>query len=144
MELKVGTEVYYLRNFSRQSLQRDKVPNVDSRPGKYQESINIRPDNGHRVRNKRQATARTFPINKQQESSTSKRVVSNHWQQRRLEPTRNHPDQAPTKNYPNASLNNPSKQPTVNLPVTTSLKNPTRALPVTMSLKIPTLVLPVT
>jgi hypothetical protein len=70
---KVGTEVYYLGNFGRQSLQRNKVPNVDSRPGKYQESINIRSDNGHRVRNKRQATARTSSINKQQKSSTSKK-----------------------------------------------------------------------
>jgi hypothetical protein len=71
---KVGTEVYFLGNFSRQSLQRDKVPNVDSRPGKYQESINIRLDNGHRVRNKRQATARTSFNNKQQELSTTKKI----------------------------------------------------------------------
>jgi hypothetical protein len=70
---KVGTKVYYLGNFDRQSLQRDKLPNVDSRPNKYQESINIRSDNGHRVRNKRQATARTSSNNKQQESSISKK-----------------------------------------------------------------------
>jgi hypothetical protein len=70
---KVGTEEYYLGNFGRQSLQRDKLPNVDSRPDKYQESINIRSDNGHRVRNKRQATARTSSNNKQQELSTSKK-----------------------------------------------------------------------
>jgi hypothetical protein len=49
---KVGTEVYYLGNLGRQSLQRDKVPNVDSRQGKYRESINIHSDNGHRVRKK--------------------------------------------------------------------------------------------
>jgi hypothetical protein len=53
---KVGTEVYYLGNFGRQSLQ--------------QESIVIRTDNGHRVRNKRKATARTSLDNKQQESLT--------------------------------------------------------------------------
>jgi hypothetical protein len=70
---KVGTEVYFLGNVGRQSLQHDKLPNVDSRPGKYQESINIRTDNGHRVRNKRQATARTSFNNKQQESSTTKK-----------------------------------------------------------------------
>jgi biopolymer transport protein ExbD len=70
---KVGTEVYYLGNFSRQSLQRDKLPNVDSRPDKYQESINIRSDNGYRVRNKRQTTARTSSSNKRQESSASKK-----------------------------------------------------------------------
>jgi hypothetical protein len=69
--------------------------------------------------------------------------VSHHRQQRRLKPAQNHPYPAPTKNYPNASLNNPPKQSTVNLPVTTSLKNLTRALPVTTSLKIPTIVLPV-
>jgi hypothetical protein len=46
---------------------------VDSRPDKYQDSINICSDNGHRVRNKRQATAKTSSINKQQESSTSKK-----------------------------------------------------------------------
>jgi hypothetical protein len=70
---KVGTEVYFLGHFGRQSLQRDKVPNVDSRPDKYHESINIRSDNGHRVRNKRQATARTSFNNNQQESSTTKK-----------------------------------------------------------------------
>jgi hypothetical protein len=75
---KVGTEVYFLGNFGRQSLQRDKLQNVDSRPDKYQETINIRSDNGHRVRNKRQATARTSFNNKQQESSktTKKSSVS--------------------------------------------------------------------
>jgi hypothetical protein len=70
---KVGTEVYFLGNFGRQSIQRDKLPNVDYRPNKYQASINICSDNGHRVRNKRQATARTSFNNKQQESSTSKK-----------------------------------------------------------------------
>jgi hypothetical protein len=70
---KVGTEVYFLGNFGRQSLQRDKLPNVDYRPNKYQASINIRSDNGLRVRKKRQATARTSSINKQQESSASKK-----------------------------------------------------------------------
>jgi hypothetical protein len=70
---KVGTEVYFLGNFGRQSLQRDKLPNVDYRPNKYQASINICSDNGHIVRNKRQATARTSSINKQQESSASKK-----------------------------------------------------------------------
>jgi hypothetical protein len=70
---KVGTEIYYLGHFAIQSLQRDKVPNVDSRPDKYQESITIRSDNGFRVRNKRQDTALTSSNNKQQESSTSKK-----------------------------------------------------------------------
>jgi hypothetical protein len=70
---KVGTEVYFLGNFGRQTLQRDKLPNVDYRPDQYQDSINIRSDNGHRVRNKRQATARTSFINKQQEPSTTKK-----------------------------------------------------------------------
>jgi hypothetical protein len=66
---KVGTEVYYLGNFGMQSLQRDKIPNVDSRPDKYQKSINIRSDNGFRVRNKRQTTTKTSSSNKRQESS---------------------------------------------------------------------------
>jgi hypothetical protein len=70
---KVGTEIYYLGHFAMQSLQRDKVPNVDSRPDKYQESITIRSDNGFRFRNKRQDTARTSFNNKRQESSTSKK-----------------------------------------------------------------------
>jgi hypothetical protein len=69
---KVGTEVYYLGNFGRQSIACHNLPNVDSRPEQYQASINIRTDNGHRVRNKRQATARTSLNNKQQESSTAK------------------------------------------------------------------------
>jgi hypothetical protein len=46
---------------------------VDSRPDKYQESINIRSDNGFRVRNKRQDIARTSSNNKQQESLTSRK-----------------------------------------------------------------------
>jgi hypothetical protein len=71
--IKVGTEVYFLGNFGMQSLQHDKLPNVDSRPNKYQESINIRLDNGSRVRNKRQDTARTSSNNKQHGSSTSKK-----------------------------------------------------------------------
>jgi hypothetical protein len=62
-----------LENFGRQSLQSDNLPNVDYRPDQYQASINIRSDNGHRVRNKRQATAKTSFNNKQQESSTSKK-----------------------------------------------------------------------
>jgi hypothetical protein len=70
---KVGIEIYYLGHFDMQSLQRDKVPNVDSRPDKYQESISIRSDNGFRVRNIRQDIARTYSNNKRQESSTSKR-----------------------------------------------------------------------
>jgi hypothetical protein len=70
---KVGTEVYYLGNFSMQSLQQDKVPNVDSRPDLYQESITIRSDNGFRVRNKRQDIARTSSNKKRQDSSTSKK-----------------------------------------------------------------------
>jgi hypothetical protein len=141
---KDGTEVYYLGNFGRQSLQRNKLPNVDSRLDKYQESINIRSDNRHRV--KKQKTSYSKNILQQQVTSiiNSNRVVSHHRQQRRLEPARNHPFPAPTKNCPNASLNNPPKQSTVNLPVTTSLKNPTRALPVTTSLKNTTIVLPVT
>jgi hypothetical protein len=38
---KVGTEVYYLGNFSRQSIARYNLPNVDSRPEQYQVSIDI-------------------------------------------------------------------------------------------------------
>jgi hypothetical protein len=32
---KVGTEVYFLGNFGRQSLQRNKLPNMDYRPDQY-------------------------------------------------------------------------------------------------------------
>jgi hypothetical protein len=70
---KVGTEVYFLGNFGRQALQRGKLPNVDYRPDQYQQSIVIRADNGLRVRNKRQDTARISFNNKQQESSTTKK-----------------------------------------------------------------------
>jgi hypothetical protein len=70
---KVGTEVYFLGNFGRQALQRDKLPNVDYRPDQYQDTIVIFSDNGLRVRNKRQATARTSLNNKQQEPSTTKK-----------------------------------------------------------------------
>jgi hypothetical protein len=70
---KVGTEVYYLGNFGRQSLRRFQLPNVDYRPDQYQASIIIRADNRGSVRNKRQATARTSFDNKQQESFTKKK-----------------------------------------------------------------------
>jgi hypothetical protein len=49
---KVGTEVYYLGYFGRQSIARWHLPNVDSRPDQYQASINIRTDKGHRVKQK--------------------------------------------------------------------------------------------
>jgi hypothetical protein len=67
---KVGTEVYYLGNFGRQSLQRFNLPNEDYKPDQYQHSIVIRSNNGHIVRDKRQATARTSFDAKQQESLT--------------------------------------------------------------------------
>jgi hypothetical protein len=70
---KVGKEVYFLGNFDRQTLQRDNLPNVDYRPDQYQDSIVIRSNNGLRVRNKRQATARTSFTNKQQQPSTTKK-----------------------------------------------------------------------
>jgi hypothetical protein len=69
---KVGTEVYYLGNFGMEVLHRVKLPNEDARQDKYHETITIRSDNGYRVRNKRQNTARTSS-NKQQESSASKK-----------------------------------------------------------------------
>jgi hypothetical protein len=122
---KVGTEVYFLGNFGRQTLQRDNLPNVDYRPDQYQDSIVIRSDNRHRVRNKRQATARTSFINKQQEPSTKKRAVSHHRQQRRLKPPRNQ----------NTSL----KKTTVIFPMTTSMNNPKTFLPVTKNLENPTI-----
>jgi hypothetical protein len=81
---KVGTEVYNLGYFGRQTINRWNLPNVDNRPDQHQASIVIRADNGLRVRNKRQATARTSLNNKQQESSTAKK--SHHRQQRRLKP----------------------------------------------------------
>jgi hypothetical protein len=70
---KVETEVHYLGNFGMEVLHRVKLPNVDSRPDKYQESITLCSDNGFRVRNKRQDTARTSSNNKRQESSASKK-----------------------------------------------------------------------
>jgi hypothetical protein len=141
---KVGTEVYYLGNFGRQSLQRFNLPNVDYKPDQYQASIIICADNGHRVRNKRQATARTSSDNKQQESLTKKSVVSHHRQQRRLKPIRIHPYSPPMKKSPNAPLSDPPKQSTVNLIGPTSLIHPMKILPVTTSQKNPTIVLPVT
>jgi hypothetical protein len=133
---KVGTEVYYLGNFGRQSLQRYNLPNVDYKPDQCQASIVIRADNGHRVRNKRQATARSSSDNKQQESLTKKRVVSHHRQQKRLKPIRIHPYSPPKKKSPNAPLSNPPNQSTVNLTVLSSLIHPMKILPVTTSLKI--------
>jgi hypothetical protein len=108
---------------------------VDYKPDQYQESIVIQADNGHKVRNKRQATARTSFDNKQQESLTEKRVVSHHRQQRRLKPIRIHPYSPPTKKSPNAPLSDPPKQSTVNLTVPTSLIHPIKTLPVTKNQK---------
>jgi hypothetical protein len=61
---KVGTEVYNLGYFGRQTINRWNLPNVDYRPDQHQEFIVIRADNGLRVRNKRQATARSSLNNK--------------------------------------------------------------------------------
>jgi uncharacterized protein YukE len=109
---KVGTEIYYLGHFAMQLLQRDKVPNMDSRPDKYQESITICSDNGFRVRNKRQDKARTSSNNKRQESSASKRVqkrLVSHHRQRKVNPIRIHPYLPPTKNSPKIPLMHPPK-----------------------------------
>jgi hypothetical protein len=70
---KVGTPIYYLGQFAMLALDRTKLPDKDSRQNQFLESINIRTDNGYRVRNKRQTTARTSSSNKQQESSASKK-----------------------------------------------------------------------
>jgi hypothetical protein len=70
---KVGTPIYYLGNFAMQVLDRTKITDVDARQNKFVESIKIGFDNGYRVRNKRQATARTSSSNKRQESSASKK-----------------------------------------------------------------------
>jgi hypothetical protein len=70
---KVGTLIYYLGKFAMQALDRTKITDVDARQNKFLESTKIRSDNRYRVRNKRQATARTSSNNKQQESSASKK-----------------------------------------------------------------------
>jgi hypothetical protein len=153
---KVGTEVYYLGNFGRQSIQRFDLPNVDYKPDQYQESIVIRTDNGYRVRNKRQATARTSLDNKQQESLTkkkgsitpsatsTKKSSVTHPQQRWLKPIRIQPYSPPAKKSPNAPLSDPPKQSIANLTEPTSLIHPTKILPVTTIQKNPKIVLPVT
>jgi hypothetical protein len=70
---KVGTPIYYLGKFAMQALDRTKITDVDARQNKFLESIKIHSDNGYRVRNKRQSTARTSSNNKRQESSASKK-----------------------------------------------------------------------
>jgi hypothetical protein len=70
---KVKTEIYYLGHFVMQSLHREKVPDVDVRQNQFLESINICSDNGFRVRNTRQNTARTSSI-KRQELPSSKKI----------------------------------------------------------------------
>jgi hypothetical protein len=70
---KVKTEIYYLGHFAMQALDRTKLPDKDARQNQFQESINICSDNGYRVRNKRQNTARTSSSNKNQELSASKK-----------------------------------------------------------------------
>jgi hypothetical protein len=69
---KVKTEIYYLGHFAMQSLRRVKLPDVDVRQNQFLESITIRSDNGFRVRNTRQNTARTSS-NKRQEPPASKK-----------------------------------------------------------------------
>jgi hypothetical protein len=70
---KVETEIFYMGYFTMQSLQRIKLPDKDARQNQFLESISICSDNGYRVRNKRQNTARTSSSNKRQESSASKK-----------------------------------------------------------------------
>jgi hypothetical protein len=68
---KVGTLICYLGHFAMQALDRTKLPDKDARQNQFQESIKIRSDNGHRVRNKRQNTARTSSNNMRQEPLAS-------------------------------------------------------------------------
>jgi hypothetical protein len=70
---KVGTPIYYLGHFAIQALDRTKLPDKDDRQNQFLESIKIRSDNGFRVRNKRQNTARTSSSNKGQEPPASKK-----------------------------------------------------------------------
>jgi hypothetical protein len=70
---KVGTQIYYLGHFVMQALDRTKLPDKDARQNQFLQSIKICSDNGYRVRNRRQNTARTSSSNKRQESSTSKK-----------------------------------------------------------------------
>jgi hypothetical protein len=70
---KVGTQIYYLGYFAMQALDRTKLPDKDARQNQFLESINIRSDNGHRVRNNRQNITRTSSSNKRPEPSASKK-----------------------------------------------------------------------
>jgi hypothetical protein len=99
---KVGTEIYYLEHFAMQSLQRYN---------QFLESITICSDNGYRVRNKRQNTARTSISNKRQESSASKKssVTPSAKKKARIDLKPSLSSSNKTKNLPKASLNNPSK-----------------------------------
>jgi hypothetical protein len=62
---KVGTEIYYLGHFAMEALDRDKVPDVDTRQEKYIESITICSENGFRVENNRHNATRAPTSNKQ-------------------------------------------------------------------------------
>jgi hypothetical protein len=73
---KVKTEVYYLGKFAMEALHRVKLPSMDARQDKYQESITIRSDIGYRVRNKRQNTARTSSTKRQEPSASKKSSVT--------------------------------------------------------------------
>jgi hypothetical protein len=98
---KVGTEIFYLGHFAMQTLQRVKLPDKDVRQNQFLESITIRSDNGFRVINKRQKIQQEHPPATSDKSRQhQKRVVPHHRQRRRLEPARNQPYPAPTKNYP--------------------------------------------
>jgi hypothetical protein len=149
---KVGTQIYYLGHFATQALDRTTLPDKDARQNQFLESINIRTDNGHRVRNNRQNITRTSSSNKRPESSASKKgskksSVTPSAKKSKLNPKLSlftsdeessiDPTDAPSKDKDGALI-------TVNLPVTTSLNNLTIVLPVTKSLKIPTIALPVT
>jgi hypothetical protein len=94
-----------------QALDRTKITDVDARQNKFLESINIRSDNGHRFRNKRQATARTSSNNKRQESSASKKGSKK------------------SSVTPSAKKSKPNPDPTIFTSVEESPKNPTAATP---------------
>jgi hypothetical protein len=112
---KVETPIYYLGQFAMLALDRIKVPDVDARQNQFLESIKICSDNGYRVRNKRQNTARTSSSNKRQESSASKKgskkssVTPTHHRQRRVNSIRIQPYSPPTKNHPKIPLMHPPK-----------------------------------
>jgi hypothetical protein len=124
---KVGTEIYYL-GF------RNRVSDVDTRQDKYIESITILSETGFRVINSRHNATRAS-TSKRQEPSASKEISVKPSAKKKAGTNPKQPLSSTNEESSKSLTGHPpkttkSQPPSINHPVTTSLKNPKNLHPV--------------